>query len=50
MSKVLLRERASQICVSNPRYSKSIKGKKKGEEQGRCSLIFHLTYNSLQSF
>lgn len=29
MSKVLLSERAFQIWVTNPRYSKSIKGKKK---------------------
>lgn len=28
MSKVLLREKASQICVTNPRYSTSIKEKK----------------------
>lgn len=48
MSKVLLRERASQICVTNPRYSKSIKEKKNSRGAGgRCATNFPLDLSPL---
>lgn len=49
MFKVLLRERASQICVTNPRYSTSIKEKKWGRREINLISIGFQIHSSLFS-